>query len=1068
MEYNEIINIMGYNNYYEARMDYREYTFEYDSYYISDIIRVEVSMYHYYDKKKVVVIADIVDSKKVITNVKCQDCNNHNYRCSHENIALLFILANIGKITNIKKQLTSKDLLEKLSHKNMTKANDVLTLEVELINNANESDNSNISFEYEISIKVGPPKSTYMLKTKLKEFLHAYQKKEGILEFGKKFTYDAKTMGFSKEDQKIIEFLIDYYIFYKTIEELNKGRYDYIGDKVKKILLIPTKIGAFLELLTYKQFKINGKKYLGISDKFNPNIKLNKKENNYNLQYDLQDIIPVTPNYEYIIQGNNCYKLDDDAASLTKIMVSNASDNIKFNEKELNDVASIVVPKLKKLSNKLELDKEIEDKFIFSDLKTKYYFDVSHGNIQAKIVSVYGEFKYNPLDKEIKEDKKIVIRNYDKEEESINLLLKHKFILNKNKNFILKEEEDILKFITEGIKEFNTKYDTYVTDKFKKLKIYPKSKVRSNISLGSDELLSYEFSIQNVNTSEIDDLINAVKMRRKYYKLKSGSFINLEDNKELMQFASLVDTLNLTRRDLETGLTKISKYKSLHIDKIMNEEVEFIKSNDEFNNFVNKFKEYKNTDIQLDKSDLNILRDYQVIGVKWLHAIESCGFGGILADEMGLGKTLESIVYINNRIKEDKNRKILIVCPTSLIYNWEAEFDKFAPNLTKLVVNDLKDKRMKLLNQINKFNIIITSYGMLRQDKEEYKAFNFDTMFIDEAQAIKNLNTQVTTTVKEMTAKTKFALTGTPIENSLYELYSIFDFIMPGFMPGITKFTQKYANTIQKNQDANILKEFNSLISPFILRRKKKDVLKDLPDKIETIRVVDLNESQKRLYLSQLENVKKEINEGDFNKDKIKILAAITRLRQICIDPSMFIEDYKDGASKIEAIVDLVESAIEEGHKILLFSQFTSALSIIKQKFNNKNIKYHYLDGSTKSKERLQIVNSFNKDDIKVFMLSLKAGGVGLNLTAADIVIHLDPWWNPQVENQATDRAHRIGQEKIVEVIKMVAKGTIEEKIIKLQEKKKELSDNIIEGDNRSEIVLNRLSEKEFKNLLSI
>ncbi|MDD4187600.1 MAG: DEAD/DEAH box helicase [Bacilli bacterium] len=1068
MDYNKIINIMGYNDFYEARVGYRNYSFEYDSYYVGEVIKVEVSMFHYYNGKKTVVTANIINFNQDVVNIKCQECNNNQYICNHEKVAHLFILINIKQITNIKKQLTSKDLLEKLGQNTKTKELTILTLEVELINNAQDNDGYDISFEYEMSIKVGPSKSTYVLRNKLKEFLYLYQKKEGTLEFGKKFTYDAKTMGFSKEDQKIIKFLIDYYIFYKTIEELNSNKYDYIGDKVKKILLIPTQISTFLELLTYRQFKINGKRYMGISDKFNPNIKLNKKAENYNLQYDLQDIIPLTPNYEYIIQGNNCYKLDEDAADLIKVMVSNATDNITFNEKELNEVASLVVPKLKKLSNKLELDQEIEDKFIFSDLKTKYYFDVSHGNIQGKIVSTYGEYKYNPVDKEIKEDKKIVVRNYDKEEESIKLLLGHKFVIDKNKNFTLKEEEDILHFISEGIKEFNTKYDTYVTDKFKKLKIYPKSKVRSNISLGSDELLSYEFSIQNVNTSEIDDLINAVKMRRKYYKLKSGSFINLEDNDELMQFASLVDTLNLTRRDLETGKTKISKYKSLHIDKIMNEDVQFIKSNDEFNNFVNKFNKYKESDLKLDKRTLNILRGYQVIGVKWLHAIKSCGFGGILADEMGLGKTIQSIIYISNRIKEDKNRKILIVCPTSLIYNWEAEFNKFAPNLLKLVVNDLKDKRMKLLNQINKYNVIITSYGMLRQDKEEYKTIHFDTMFIDEAQAIKNLNAQITTTVKEMTANTKFALTGTPIENSLYELYSIFDFIMPGFMPGITKFTRMYANAIQKNQDASIVREFNSLISPFILRRKKKDVLKDLPDKIETIRVVDLNESQKRLYLSQLENVKKEMNEGDFNKDKIKILAAITRLRQICIDPAMFIEDYKDGASKIDAIVDLVESAIEEGHKLLLFSQFTSSLSIIKQRFDSKKIKYHYLDGSTKSKDRLNIVNSFNKDDTKLFMLSLKAGGVGLNLTSADIVIHLDPWWNPQVENQATDRAHRIGQEKVVEVIKMVAKGTIEEKIIKLQEKKKELSDNIIEGNNRSEIVLNRLSEKEFKDLLSI
>ena len=1065
MEYSKIINMIGYNNFYEGRMAYDNYDYSYKSYYEGDIIKFELDIVSKYEDEIYKVTADLDKEEITIDNLKCQQCKTITFSCIHENVAYLFLYYNFKKITDIKKQLTSRELFKELTHNKNSLERTILNLGVELNNNFDQDEDK--TFAYEIAIKVGIGKNTYVLRNKIKEFLLSYQRQEGELYFGKKFTYDPKTMDFSNDDKKILKYLLDYFLLYKTVEELH-NRYGYVGDSIKKIVLVSTQVSDFLKLLNHKSFKINGKKYLGISDKFNPKVNLNKDDNKYNLKYDLLDVSPVTYDYEYITQGNNCYKIDLEAAELTKVMINNATDNITFDEKELNAMASVVVPKLKKLSNKLVMDKEIEEKFVFSDLKTKYYFDVSRGFINAKIISSYGEYEYNPLDNNIKEDKKIVIRNYELEEKSIKLLIEHKFILTNKKSFVLKDEEDILEFITVGIKEFNTKYDTYVSDKFKKLRIYPTSKVRSNISLGSDELLSYEFSIQNVNTSEIDDLINAVKMRRKYYKLKSGSFINLEDNEELMQFASLVDTLNLTRKDLEIGKGKVSKYKSLHIDKIMNEDVEFINSSEEFNNFINKFKQYKESYLKIDKKTLDVLRDYQVVGVKWLHSIESCGFGGILADEMGLGKTLQSIVYINNRIKEDKSRKILVVCPTSLIYNWEAEFDKFAPNLSKLVVNDLKDKRMKLLNQIDKYNIIITSYGMLRQDQEEYKKIHFDTMFIDEAQTIKNLSTQITGTGKEMTAKTKFALTGTPIENSLYELYSIFDYIMPGFMPGITKFNQKYVNNIQKNQDADVIKEFNSLISPFILRRKKKDVLKDLPEKIETVRVIDLNESQKRLYLSQLNNVKKEMNEGDFQKDKIKILAAITRLRQICIDPGMFIEDYKGGAAKTDAIVDLVESAIEEGHKLLLFSQFTSALSIIKEKFESKKIKYHYLDGSTKSKDRLNIVNSFNEDDTQVFMLSLKAGGVGLNLVAADIVIHLDPWWNPQVENQATDRAHRIGQEKIVEVIKMVAKGTIEEKIIKLQEKKKELSDNIIEGNDRSEIVLNRLSEKEFKDLLSI
>ena len=431
---------------------------------------------------------------------------------------------------------------------------------------------------------------------------------------------------------------------------------------------------------------------------------------------------------------------------------------------------------------------------------------------------------------------------------------------------------------------------------------------------------------------------------------------------------------------------------------------------------------------------------------------------------MGLGKTLQTIMFIKQRLKADLNRNFLIVCPTSLIYNWESEFKKYAPNIKVKVIADLRKKREKVFDELQNYEVFITSYGLLREDIEKYKNIEYDTFIIDEAQTIKNVNALITKAVKQINASTRIALTGTPIENSILELYSIFDFVMPGFFGTVNNFQKKY-NGILKDVNDPIKQEFLSLINPFILRRKKKDVIKELPDKIENNILVDLCDEQKKLYLSEVkkitQDIKNNMRNNTFSKNKLVILQELTRLRQLCIAPSLCINDYNGKNSKIDTAIELIENAISEGHKILIFSQFTSALTILKKELIKLKINYYYLDGSTKSTERIKMVNEFNENNISVFLISLKAGGNGLNLTGADIVIHLDPWWNPAVEDQATDRAHRIGQKNVVQVMKLIAKGTIEEKIVKLQNLKKDLSNQIVEGKDRDKFVLGTLNEDD-------
>ncbi len=466
------------------------------------------------------------------------------------------------------------------------------------------------------------------------------------------------------------------------------------------------------------------------------------------------------------------------------------------------------------------------------------------------------------------------------------------------------------------------------------------------------------------------------------------------------------------------------------------------------------------------------LRPYQVTGYKWLRTLGINELGGILADDMGLGKTLQSIVFIASILKESKeknepNPHFLIVCPTSLIYNWLDEIENFAPFISANVVNGAPQERKTIIEKYEDYDVLVTSYPLIRRDISIYENINFNTVFIDEAQFIKNDSSLNAKSVKRLRAKHRFALTGTPIENSLSELWSIFDFIMPGYLFSHMKFVEYYEKPILKD-DKEALDELHQHISPFILRRMKRDVLTELPDKYESKMLTELSEEQRKIYLSYLENIRNEIHtelsEGGLDKSRMKILAALTRLRQICCHPSTFLENYQGGSGKLDLLMELIPEAIANDHRILVFSQFTSMLRIIEDELKDMNICYFYLEGSTPTGERNDYVKRFNNGEGKVFLISLKAGGTGLNLIGADTVIHYDPWWNPAVEEQATDRVYRIGQQNKVHVLKLITKGTIEEKIFKLQRKKKELSDSIISS---KEVFINSLSRDELEELFN-
>ena len=558
----------------------------------------------------------------------------------------------------------------------------------------------------------------------------------------------------------------------------------------------------------------------------------------------------------------------------------------------------------------------------------------------------------------------------------------------------------------------------------------------------------------------------------------------------------MTDSLGIGREELLSGLVKVPVYRALYLDSVLKEGngITFYRDN-LFRAVVRGMKSVEDSDYVVPASLQQVLRGYQKTGYRWLKTLDVNGFGGILADDMGLGKTIQIIALLQAEAEEHPESQSLIVCPASLVYNWENELNRFAPGLTVQTVTGTAPEREEILKIAAQLGtehletaasettvqadaqesaeaichpqILITSYDLLKRDIACYEPFQFRFQVIDEAQYIKNPLTQSAKSVKLIKAQTRYALTGTPIENRLSELWSIFDYLMPGFLFTYSRFRKQFESPIAKDGDPYALESLRRLSGPFVLRRLKKDVLKDLPDKLETVVYSMAEEEQKQLYTAHALALKEELEQmsGDtYGTERIQVLAELTKLRQICCDPSLCFDRYKGGSAKLDTCMELITGGIAGGHKILLFSQFTSMLELIGQRLKKEGIAFHELTGATPKEERIRMAGAFQTDETPVFLISLKAGGTGLNLTAADIVIHYDPWWNVAAQNQATDRAHRIGQEKQVSVFKLIMKDTVEENILLLQEQKRDLADQIISGE---QVSIGSLSKDELLKILS-
>lgn len=699
---------------------------------------------------------------------------------------------------------------------------------------------------------------------------------------------------------------------------------------------------------------------------------------------------------------------------------------------------------LKSVANYAEITGiELLEQIIPPEAEIKLYIDAENDDsVTAKLEFVYGDnsftYPYDPRENPC--------RDYAAENEAERAVSKY-FYIEDDGQLLNDIEDEIYTLLTEGIAELSKIMDVYVTDRLKRINVRPPARPVVGVRVDSN-LLAIDITADGYSPEELIEMLGAYRRGRKYHRLKDGSFATVSSG--MAELAELAQNLNIDDKDLINDNLSVPQYRMLYLDSIQSDTDGIRISRSK--NFKSAIRNYKNlaNDAQwaaVPNTLDDIMRDYQKYGFRWMKTIASYGFGGILADDMGLGKTLQAIALMLN-MKENGGVKALVVCPSSLTLNWESEIHKFAPELKTAVITGTAAAREEKLKNIDDYEVIITSYQTLARDIAKYKKTSFDIQFIDEAQYIKNHGTQMAKAAKGINSKVRFALTGTPVENSLAELWSIFDFVMPGYLFKYAYFKKLYEKPVIKNADENAVKALQRLVSPFLLRRMKKEVLTELPDKTETILRAELDDEQSKLYSANVVQVKQSMSDiSASGTEKIKILAMLTRLRQLCCDPSLVYENYNGGSAKLELCMELVESCVKSGHKLLLFSQFTSMLDIIRNRLDEMGISTYILTGATKPKDRLRMVNSFNSNSVNVFLISLKAGGTGLNLTGADIVIHYDPWWNVSAENQASDRAYRIGQTRNVQIYKLIAGRTIEEKIIEMQERKAELSDIAVNGD---------------------
>lgn len=933
------------------------------------------------------------------------------------------------------------------------------------------------------SIQVGAGK-LYRIQN-LKKFLEGLSKKQEI-KIGKRFCYIPEESSFTRNAAEILEFLQE---IYEIQEGDGKSYFSRLFSKAQVSLTEPM-FARLMKIMEGQQFTLELLHEDGTIDSFehitfwqgNPKVSfeiLETEEELYVTYKEKSDLTALAGNKHYFFNGETIFFPTKQFLKTFLPFYSELQkqETILFRGQHKERFISNVLIHLYE-QMELTLPETLKDRYIRETLAARCYLEREGIDISLKLEFHYGVHKINPLLPY--EGGFLVIREKEKEQELLNFIGQLSFFPYRDR-FILRKEEKIYFFLTEGCKELSRYCDVFYEDSIRSLKCNATLQYHTYLRINKEQnLLEMQFASDELEADDLRELFYSIKVKKKFHRLKNGNFINLADE-DVGELQNFLESLNVSWQEIKNNTILVKKQQAFYLDSIiLGENVE--KSPD-FCQYIQGLlaPEKKEELPKIPKIITAKLREYQREGFAWLKRLARYSLGGILADDMGLGKTLQAITYICDRMESfepEKEQKMLflIVCPTSLVYNWKEEFERFAPKVVTKIVEGIPQERKAVLESLENKEVVITSYPLVRRDIEAYHTISFDTMFLDEAQYIKNPGSLSARMVKQISALHRFALTGTPIENSLGELWSIFNFIMPDYLPKYSKFQRLYEKPIVGEKDEKALHDLEKHIQPFLLRRMKKEVLHELPDKIEMKYNAEMTEKQKKLYQSYLITLKEQIYGNQEEEipiwqvqempielieqkelpgmpNRMMVLSALTRLRQICCHPSSFLENYDGGSGKYNLLMEeLLPDLLAGGHRILIFSQFTSMLELIAEGLKKQNMTYYRLDGATKVSERKRQVEEFNLGGRPIFLISLMAGGTGLNLTGADTVIHFDPWWNPAVEEQAEDRAYRIGQKKNVQVIRLITQGTIEEKIYEMQKQKQELTDTVISAKDIKEL----------------
>ncbi|GHI00840.1 DEAD/DEAH box helicase [Neobacillus kokaensis] len=871
------------------------------------------------------------------------------------------------------------------------------------------------------------------------------------------FMYDPSLHCFQKETDDVIQQLIQVIRDEKLYGDAGQGQ----------MLLIPATSWERILPLLLKAPQVKLEYYGQIYDG------LEVTEDSLPLQFDFSEVegyqlrvagfdrLLILDAYSSVLYDGKIRKLVDQDSKrlleLKQMLEVSGTNQISIPKEQIHFFLEKAAPGLKRLGQ-VHFSEAVRKQLMSTPLVAKLYLDRVKNRLLAGLEFHYENWVINPLEGRELPGGSMIIRDIDKENEILQMMEDSSFAKTDGGYFLHNEELEY-EFLYHVVPKLQKLVQIYATTAVRN-RIFRESlrpQVRVKVKKERTNWLEFKFEMDGVNEQQIRDVLAALEEKRKYYRLPNGSLLSLQ-TREFEEIQGFLQSPFVKSKGLDNGLDLPIEQCLQLLDTV--EVSDTFKLEESFREFLHHLHHPGSLVFDVPKSLDEILKDYQKQGFKWMKTLAYYGFGGILADDMGLGKTIQSIAFIVSVLPDIRREQqpALVVCPSSLTYNWLSEFRKFVgAQLRAVVIDGTKAERDKQLKELADVDVIIISYPLLRREISRFEKRSFHTVFFDEAQAFKNPLTQTARSVKRLKAHHRFALTGTPVENSSEELWSIFHVVFPELFRGLKEYSKLTRKNIARR------------IRPFLLRRLKEDVLLELPEKVDSLETVELLPDQKRLYAAYLAKLRhdtlKHLDKDTIRKNRIKILAGLTRLRQICCHPGLFVDGYKGGSAKFDQLMQILEEAKLSGRRVLIFSQFTKMLDLIGRALTREGRPYFYLDGHTPAEERVEICERFNRGERDLFLISLKAGGTGLNLMSADTVILYDTWWNPAVEEQAADRAHRMGQKNTVQVIKLVARGTIEEKMNELQDKKRHLVEEIINSDEK---VMGKLTEEDIREILMV